>query len=426
MGKTKETNKKRGGLRNSNAFWIVVSLVIAVIVWVYYTSNYSSAITRTFYGVEVTYSGEDTMRDSLSLIISEEENTTVTVTLSGSRRELGKLTSSDLKAVVNLSSVTRAGYRTMAYTLSYPSSVNSSNIEVVSQSPQTVGLQISKLATKVVEFTGSFVGTVADGYAIDSDLMTFDPSYVTVIGPEEELEQIAAAQVIVDRDDVSTTFSVAANYTFVNSDGEALSFDDLTVDTESVTVSVPVSMVKTVALDVSLVDGGGATSDNVIKTITPTTITLAGDTATLESINTITLATIDLSDFLSFPTTEYTIVLPDGVECISGETTATVSLEFTGLESAVFSVTNLSYINLPEGYTASILTANLVVTIRASSDTLSQISANNIRAVADLTDVTTTSRVPVTIYVDGFDDAGAVGDYIIYIQIAEEEVDDQS
>ncbi|MCD7845902.1 MAG: hypothetical protein LUG57_08675 [Oscillospiraceae bacterium] len=426
MGNKKETNKKTGGLRGSNIFWAILSLLIAVVVWVYYTSNYSSAITRTFYGVEVTYTGEDTMRDSLSLIISEEENTTVAVTLSGSRRELGKLTSSGLKAVVNLSGVTRAGYRTMAYTLSYPSSVNSNSIEVVSQSPQTVGLQISKLATKVVEFTGSFVGTVADGYAIDSDLMTFDPSYVTIIGPEEELEQISAAQVLVDRDDVSTTFTVTANYTFVNSAGEAPSFDDLTVDTESVTVTVPVSMVKTVALDVALVDGGGATSDNVIKTITPTTITLAGDTATLENINTITLATIDLSDYLGFPTTEYTIVLPDGVECLSGETTATVSLEFTGLESAVFSVTNLSYINLPSGYTASILTQNLVVTIRAASDVLSQISANNIRAVADLTDVTTTSRVPVTIYVDGFDGAGAVGDYIIYIQIAAEEVEDQS
>ncbi len=423
MAKTSRTTKK-GGITGGSIVWAGVSLLVAVLIWVYYTSNYGESITRTFYGVEVTYSGEDTMRDSLSLIISDEEATTVTVTLSGSRREIGKLTSADLKAVVNLSSVTRAGYRTMAYTLSYPSSVNSSNIEIVSQSPQTIGLQISKLSTKVVELSGTFVGTVADGYAIDSDQMTFDPSYITIIGPEEELEEIVGAQVIVDRVDVSSSFSAVANYTLVNSDGEALSFDDLTMDADAVTVSVPVSMVKTVALDVTLVDGGGATSDNVIKTISPTTITLAGDTSTLESVNTITLAIIDLSDYLSFPTTEYTIVLPDGVECLSGESTATVNLEFTGLENAVFSVTNLSYINLPDGYTANILTQNLVVTVRAPSDVLALIEANNIRAVADLTDVTATARVPVTIYVDGYESAGAVGDYMLYVQIQAESTEE--
>ena len=131
----------------------------------------------------------------------------------------------------------------------------------------------------------------------------------------------------------------------------------------------------------------------------------------------ISLANIPLASYLNFEPTAYSIVLPNGVECLSGETTATVSLEFVGLESGLFTVTNLSFINAPEGYTASIMEANKVVTVRAPADVFPQIAVNNIRIVADLTGVTTTSRVPTTVYVDGFESAGVVGSYPLYIRL---------
>jgi hypothetical protein len=319
--------------------------------------------------------------------------------------------------VVNLSNVTTAGYRTMGYTLSYPSSVNSAGITIKSQSPSTIGLQISKLATKAVEVRGRYDGTVQEGYAIDSAGMTFDPAYVTLIGPEEELEQVACAYAVVARDEVSSSFSVTANFSLVDADGATLSFEDVTMDADTVNVTVPVNLTKEVALDVSLIEGGGATADNVIKTITPSSIILAGDAATLDSINTVYIATIDLSDYTTFPSTEYSIVLPNDTENLSGVTTATVDLSFTGLAVQPFVATNISYTNLAEGYTAQIYEPTILVNIRAPESVLDQIEANNIRVVADLTDITTSSKVPVTVYVDGYSEAGAVGDYAVYVQV---------
>jgi YbbR domain-containing protein len=402
---------------DSRLLWTVVSLFLAVIIWVYYGSNFGTEQTTTFYGVEVVYTGETAMRDSLNLIISNEEATTVNVTLTVSRRDIARLTSADLKAVVNLSNVTTAGYRTMGYTLSYPSSVNSAGITVKSQTPSTIGLQISKLATKAVEVRGRYDGTVQEGYAIDSAGMTFDPAYVTLIGPEEELEQVDCAYAVVARDNVSSSFNVTANFSLVNGDGEVLEFEDVTMDADTVSVTVPVNLTKEVALDVSLVEGGGATADNVIKTITPSSITLAGDAATLDSINTVYIATIDLSDYTTFPSTEYSIVLPNDTENLSGITTATVELSFTGLAVQPFVATNISYTNLADGYTALIYEPTILVNIRAPESVLNLIEANNIRVVADLTDITTSSKVPVTVYVDGYSEAGAVGDYAVYVQV---------
>ena len=111
------------------------------------------------------------------------------------------------------------------------------------------------------------------------------------------------------------------------------------------------------------------------------------------------------------------------MECLSGETTATVSIAFTGLSTSYFNVSNLSCINVPEGFNATIMEQTSVINVRAPGDVLSQVSANNIRVVADLTDVTatpgttTTVRVPAAVYVDGFDAAGAVGDYTLFVRL---------
>lgn len=407
-------------LVHSKVFWAILSIVLSFLLWVYYTSNYGEEITKVFSGIEVVYSGEATMREQLSLIITQEETQTVSVTLKGSRRDLLRLNRDDITAVVDVSKVTRAGYRSVSYSLNYPSYVDSSSITIEKQTPQTISFNVSKLASKSVNVEGKFVGTVSDGYVADTTL-SFDPATITITGPEEELDEINCAYVVIDRENVSASFTTQASFTLMDANGNTVDYDDIECDQTTVNATLPISMTKEVALDVDLVDGGGATSADVVKTISPQTITLAGDAATLQGINTISLATIDLSDYLTFPTTEYTIILPNDTENLSGVTTATVSLEFTGLSTKLFTVTNMDYTNLAGGYKATVMPTSLIVTIRAPESTLSQISANNIRAVADLAGITVTSKAPTTIYVDGYSNAGAVGDYTMWVSVSPKE-----
>ena len=419
-----ENTARSRGILDSRIFWLILCLCASLVIWLYYTSNYGISKTQTYYGVEVTFTGQDAMRDTMNLVVSEQDTTRVNVTLSGTRRELAKITSDDIKAVVNLSNVTMAGYRTMTYSLSYPSGVNQSNIRETSRTPSTVGLQISKLATMPIVVSGQFEGTTAEGYMVDAAEMTFDPATVTFTGPEEELNQINKVQVVVARDEVSASFNAVGNYVLLDADGNILEFEDVQADVETVSVNVPVSTVKEVALGMDLVPGGGASADNVITTIEPAAITVAGDAATLDGLNIISLATVQLGNTLSFEPTTYNIVLPNGVECLTGETTATVSMEFVGLSSNLFGVTNLSYVNAPAGYDVSIIDMNKVVTVRAPSDVLPRITANNIRVVADLASLVDSApgryRVSANVYVDGFDSAGAVGSYSVYVQLEEE------
>lgn len=405
----------------ANRFFVAaLSVFAAVLIWCFYTTTYGAKETRTFTGVEVTYAGETAMRESLGLVLTYEDTDTVSVTVTGPRRYIANLTSADLAASIDLSKITRTGDKSLSYTLVYPSNVDSSAMTVTRKSPEYVSLTVSKLSTKQILVKGEFVGTTEEGYVVDK-VLSFEPSAITVTGPEEELALIDCAFVTIDREDVKSSFTAESTFVLRNADGEALEFDDVQCDAETVSAGLTINMMKEVALDVTLVDGGGATAANVVKTIEPSSILLAGDSATLAGVNTIYLGTIDLADYQTYPDTEYTITLPNDTDNLSGVTTATVSLDFTGLSTASFTVYNLEYINCPEGYSAAIMTLGIPVTIRAPEETLSQITANNLRAVADLTDITVTSKAPTTIYVDGFTDAGAVGDYSMTVVMTQED-----
>ena len=126
---------------------------------------------------------------------------------------------------------------------------------------------------------------------------------------------------------------------------------------------------------------------------------------------------------MSFTDT-YTIPLDNELRNTTGVSEAKVTVEVLGLETRNYKVTNISYINLKEGYTAEIITQSLDVTLRGTPEVLEQIKDENIRAVADLADLsesTGTYMPKVRIYIDGFTDVGALkvngSDYTVSVEI---------
>ena len=190
------------------------------------------------------------------------------------------------------------------------------------------------------------------------------------------------------------------------------------------TATLPLLTLKEVNLGVSLIEGAGATVENTKVSIEPETVTLAGDSKLLAGMNKINLAGIDLTDFASTFTETYIIPIDNELRNITGTNEAKVTVEILDLETRNVKVTNISCINVTDGFEAQILTQSLDVTLRGNPESLSRIREENIRAVADLEDVnesTGTYMPKVRIYVDGFTDVGAITaggvDYTISVEI---------
>ncbi len=405
-------------LYDSRAFWMIVSLLASMTLWIYVSSVDKEEITRVFRGVKVELEGEDILRDSRNLVITDLDTSTVTVELKGPRRIIGSWDADSITAVIDVSSITRSAYTSKQYTIRYPDGTDTSSITESSRSPETINFMVSSQVSKTIQVRGSFDGELAEGYT--AEMPVFEPSTIVVTGAETYIKDVSYAWVTFGEGVVDSTYSVETGFTLMDEGGTPLSNTGITFSTDVVTATLPVLVLKEVKLDVNLIEGAGATAANTKVTVEPSTLTLAGDSAILEGMNRIVLDTIDLTDFTSTFSDVYTIPLDNGLRNITGTTEAKVTIEISGLSTKDFKVSNISYINNTQGYEATVLSESLNVKLRGSEELLSQVKAENIRAVADLADFdesTGTYLAPVKIYIDGFTDVGALGEYSVSIEI---------
>lgn len=412
------TNKKKNKLLDSKVFWAVISLIASLFIWVYITGTQEEIITQSFNNVEVMLIGEDTLQATRGYVVTNVSAETVSVKISGTRGNIGTLSASDVKAVIDVSLISSTGTLTQYYTLTYPDNVNEDAVSLVSSNPQTISFDVTKMSSKSVPVEAKFVGSTAENYIAGE--VEFEPKTIKVSGPESMLEKIDHIYAEMGGDDLTMTRTAEIPVVLIDKDGNTMESEGLEFDVPTVTVTIPISMMKEVPLYVQCVYGAGATEENTVISIEPNKIMISGDTEIVSGINRIDLATIDLTDFSLTHQDTYLIPLPNGVENVTGVAQADVKIEITGVDTKVFTVTNISTRNLPSGYTLEeITTQSLEVRIRAPQDVLDQLQPSNLSAVVDLSDITQSGDmfVPVRIVVDGFTDAGAVGEYNIGIKV---------
>ena len=403
---------------NSKAFWMIVSLLASLAIWVYVTSVETDESKTTFRGVKVELVGEDILRDSKNLVVTDMDTSTVTVEVVGPRRIIGSLSSDQLVAQVDVSKLSRAAYTSQQYTIVYPDGTDTSKLSENRRTPETINFMVSAQTSKSIQVRGSFDGSLAEGYT--AEMPVFEPSTITITGSEAYLKDVEYAWVTFSKENVDSTYSVETGFTLMDANNEPCSTTGISFSTDVVTATLPLLTLKEVNLDVNIIEGAGATKANTKITIDPVSVTLAGDSSLLAGMNKIILATIDLTDFSSTFTETYTIPIDNELKNTTGVTKATVTVEIVGLETKTFRVTNFSCINATDGYEADIITESKEITLRGTPEALAQIKDENIRAVADLTDYkesTGTYMPQVRVYVDGFTDVGAIGENTISIEI---------
>lgn len=409
-------------LIDSRIFVAIVSLIISMTLWVYVTSVENDEYKLTIRGVPVELVGTGILEDSKGMVVTDLSTNTVNVEIVGPRRAVAKLSSDNLKAQIDVSKLTQSAYASMQYTISYPNGTDTSGISITRKVPDTVNFTVSKLNSKSIPVRGSFDGSIAPGYTAEP--VVFEPNEITVSGPESYLRNISYAWVSFGSGEITGTYSIETGFTLMNEAGEPAETDGVSCSADVISASQPILEMKTLPLAVNLIYGAGANENNVKVTVEPETITLAGDSVVLNAMNNIPIATVDLTSFNSTFSQVYAVNFDNSLTNISGVTEAKVKIEIIGLETKNFTVKNLQCRGVTEGLECESVSQALVVKLRGSEEQLSLVSADDLVAVADLTDYELTTGsiiVPVRIQVDGSTDVGAIGEYNISVEIRKAE-----
>ena len=167
-------NRKQSfSLFDSKIFWMAVSLLLSLVIWIYVVSTENAVVTQVFRGVKVEVIGEDVLQNSRNLIVTDMDTSTVRVEIRGPRRIVDALDSDDLQAQIDVSKLSRAAYASMKYKIVYPNGTETRNLSEVSYSPETVNFMVSTLNSVSVPVRGGYDGTLEEGYTAESPV--FEP-----------------------------------------------------------------------------------------------------------------------------------------------------------------------------------------------------------------------------------------------------------
>lgn len=378
--------KRMNKLLDNKLFWLIISFLISLSVWVYVTSVETVESTKTFRNIQVDLVGEETLLNMRELVITDLDTPTVTVEISGPRRIVNALEATDLIAQVDVSKLSQTAYTSLNYTIVYPNGVDRRNLKIVSRSQDSVSFMVSKLTSKTVPVQGGFEGKAGSGYIQETPI--FEPSTVTISGPEVYLRNVHHAYVTFGKDQtLESTYSVESGYTLMDADNQPCSNENISSSPDLIRATLPVLAVKEVPLVVGIQEGAGATSENTRITIEPKTIKLAGDSSVLAEINQIQLDTVDLTTFATKYIASYTIPVPNGIRNLSGTTEATASIEVLGLSVKEFYIDEFTWIGLDDGIEVIVESGQIPVLLRGPANLVSHITPYLIRAEADLSEL---------------------------------------
>ncbi len=395
----------------SKSFYIVIACVASIILWMYVASYENTTQSVTLSGLEVKYiGGEDILKDR-NLLVTDKDMQDVTLTFLVKRSLVTQLTNETVHVSVDLRDIRSSGEFDRVYTISYDN-VDEEDVIVTGRVPEYVKVNIDRLdVNPEVVVRGVFDGTVAEGFMREP--IVYSPETIEVSGPESVISKIAFAKVVIDRENLSRTVSGVVEFSLVDRDGQTIDSSEITTSVNEIQYTIPIVKVKDVGLTVNLLNGGGATEDDAVVRIEPATISVSGDAEILSSINQLQLGTIDLASFAQSTTETFAIVLPNGVNSLSGEKDATVTVSIKGLSTKRVITTNIKFINVSDGYIPRNITQYKEVLIRGPKEILDLIDGSNIRIVGDLTDIGNAVgrySVPTTVEILGYREAGVIGD----------------
>lgn len=365
---------------------ILLSVVIAFILWWYVISTVSPDFTDTVYNIPVVLEGE-TVLNERGLMVTGISADKVSLKLNGNRSDLVNINSGNTTVKVDLSKISDVGGQiAVNYTPQFPSGVSTRTMIVQEGKPEQIFVSVSRRTSREIPVEVKWIGSAKEGFITDRENRVLDYPSISIQGPQEAVDTIEKAVIEVDLTNQTRSISEDYRYTLCDAENNPVNSENIVTNTEQIRLEVKIRKVQDIALTYALVEGGGARAENVQVTLSMETLRVAGSEAALEamgdafSVCTINLAEITKATSLTFP-----ITLPEGVINLTGAAEVTADIKLTGLSTKELSLQTVTPVNVPEGMKADVITESLSVVLRGPVEQISKVSAENVTVSVDLT-----------------------------------------
>ncbi len=411
--------KRLSTLMQDNRYLKIISVVVALIIWLVVGLTFKSDTEHMVSGVPVEVNIQSSTASRLGIQPIYDEKTKVDVKVEGKRYVVGNVLPEDITVSARLSSVTGPG--TYDLPLDW---VNTSGKEysVVDISPKTIRVRFDRFSTKKYAIEGVLEGvSIPEGYVMENSYIT--PKEVTLTGPETDIVQVAKCVIKAQFDKtLEKTEVVKGNIELLDKNGNTLDLPNISMDYTEAEVTIPVLKKKSLPVTIGFLNQPeNFDAAQLPYMLSTETIEVAGPVDAINNISEIHLGYVDIKDLRLDSSYSFDVELPSGFINLENIETVSVEFDMSNMESKVLHISNLQIINKPAGYDVTVNSQRINnVTLIGPKDMMAALSAGDVVAEIDISDrviQTGQYKVPVKIYTPTKNLVWAVGDYTAIITV---------
>ena len=404
-------------------FLLLLSLGIAVLLWLYVTMSVMPNTSTTLSGVPVDFDYDSAKYTALGLDIVNEPSYTVDLSLSGDGSVLGAARASDFVVYPDYSSVKGAGSQTLNLNVKIINPDLENRVTAtIERGRRTVDVVFDTILTKTLPVTVETSGLhIAEGYSLNK--VSSSPSEITITGPSTEVSQVTAVVAPLSMEgELSESQLVQVPLEMRDANGKTLDLPYTTMEDDIVDVTVSVYKQVELPLVVNFINVPSYFDVNTLQySLSQETLLVSGPERVVNNLTELSVGSFDLSTFSLDKDYQMNVELPDGIVSNENVSSVTLSFDTTGMSERSFNVSQISVINVPANYQVEVTTKRLnnVVLVGPEED-LEQLSAGSIEArinAEDLQVAVGTQTVAVQIQVPSNPRVFAIGTYTVTCNI---------
>ena len=413
------TEEEKPRFNRSKVVRIVISILVAIAMWLYVDLERAPERTMTIRDIPVEFSGENTTLADKNLMLLSGYDTTIDLKIRGPKRELVKMNRDNVRVIASTSSIDSVGVHQLDWTVSFPDGVVRTNVSVEKASLSQITVTVGELYTKEVPVECQVVGEVAEGYFTGD--VVLDPEVLTLRAQRDDLLNVSCAKLTVDISGATRSVVQTVDVQLYDYDGNPVENSNIRTNTSLIQAKVPVLTTREVELAVEFSGVPGAAMNSIKCDITPKTVRLTGEADVLDSIDKLVLATLHVDDLELHQQNSYVVTPPDGTWLVNGNEVATADITLEGIEEKSLTATSIEFDKLPSGLYAIAPDGGLTVRLWGLSEEIEAVTAENLRVIADMSAVTGqgTVTVPVTVTISGFNDVTVRGTYELTVTVTD-------
>ena len=275
--------------KNNNIGMKVISVFIAVLIWLLVANINDPVRTERFTDVPVKIINEKALTDQ-GYAYEVKEGSEVTIIARGKSSILRSMSESDFQVVADFSKLSKVN----AIPIDVSAKKYDDQLELSLGTVNTMKISIDEIVSVSLPVEIVVKGDVADGYAVGN--MTGTPNLVRVTGPEILLSSAKEIRAEVNIDGISRDITSTAKPILYDEDGKIISSNQIQMDTDSIDVSIALWKTKTVPIRLNYTGKPASGYELVSFDYEPKEITVAAPDEILESLEYITLPSVSLED----------------------------------------------------------------------------------------------------------------------------------